>query len=401
MKKGVTGLQNIQLLKWCKEIGVHPIWNFLIGIPAASRPTTTSRWRPVGARLPPAEAVGRQRDPARSLQPELQPGRPARVHQAAAAAVLRVPLRPARSRRATTSPTISPTTTRCRRTCARYADPLVKQRARVEDDLEARRAGLGRPRRSAVRVRHPAARPGAGVGADRRGSRAVSDLRRDHRRQRARRRRAPSGCRRIAGRGLMLNEGAKYLSLAVPVGDYQPSREAMKRLRPLFATPRRRGSPARQSSFHVRQSSTNRRLDGEEEGWKEEGRNQEEGGRRRRRPRRRRSRSATSSTKASPASRRHRVGRLADPDHGSPPLSQLAAARRRPAAAARKPASAAAAARASLSRCSRPAARSGSWSIRRSNRTSRTTSSSRATGKLSVHLLQSAIRAGSGTRSSR
>ena len=33
----------------------------------------------------------------------------------------------------------------------------------------------------------------------------------------------------------MLNEGAKFLSLAVPVGDYQPSREAMKRLRPLFA----------------------------------------------------------------------------------------------------------------------------------------------------------------------
>ena len=39
----------------------------------------------------------------------------------------------------------------------------------------------------------------------------------------------------IADGGLMLNQGAKFLSLAVPVGDYQPSREAMKRLRPLFA----------------------------------------------------------------------------------------------------------------------------------------------------------------------
>jgi len=39
----------------------------------------------------------------------------------------------------------------------------------------------------------------------------------------------------IAGRGLMLNDGAKYLSLAVPIGDYQPSRAAMARLRPLFA----------------------------------------------------------------------------------------------------------------------------------------------------------------------
>jgi hypothetical protein len=39
----------------------------------------------------------------------------------------------------------------------------------------------------------------------------------------------------MASSGLMLNTGAKYLSLAVPIGDYQPSREAMKRLRPLFA----------------------------------------------------------------------------------------------------------------------------------------------------------------------
>ncbi len=36
MKKGVSGLQNIQLLKWCKELGVHPIWNFLIGFPQES-----------------------------------------------------------------------------------------------------------------------------------------------------------------------------------------------------------------------------------------------------------------------------------------------------------------------------------------------------------------------------
>jgi hypothetical protein len=40
----------------------------------------------------------------------------------------------------------------------------------------------------------------------------------------------------FAGRELMLKEGAKYLSLAVPIGDYQPSRGAMTRLRPLFAT---------------------------------------------------------------------------------------------------------------------------------------------------------------------
>src|SRR4029077_2328982 len=36
MKKGVSGLQNIQLLKWCKEIGFHRIGNFLIGFPRES-----------------------------------------------------------------------------------------------------------------------------------------------------------------------------------------------------------------------------------------------------------------------------------------------------------------------------------------------------------------------------
>ena len=33
MRKGVKGLQNIQLLKWCKEFEVTPIWNLLWGFP--------------------------------------------------------------------------------------------------------------------------------------------------------------------------------------------------------------------------------------------------------------------------------------------------------------------------------------------------------------------------------
>ncbi|HXB54650.1 MAG TPA: RiPP maturation radical SAM C-methyltransferase [Vicinamibacteria bacterium] len=33
MRKGVTGLQNIQLLKWCKEVGVEPHWNIIWGFP--------------------------------------------------------------------------------------------------------------------------------------------------------------------------------------------------------------------------------------------------------------------------------------------------------------------------------------------------------------------------------
>ncbi|HEU4325058.1 MAG TPA: RiPP maturation radical SAM C-methyltransferase [Roseiflexaceae bacterium] len=33
MKKGISGVQNIQLLKWCREIGVYPHWNLLWGFP--------------------------------------------------------------------------------------------------------------------------------------------------------------------------------------------------------------------------------------------------------------------------------------------------------------------------------------------------------------------------------
>jgi ribosomal peptide maturation radical SAM protein 1 len=33
MRKGTTALQNIQLLKWCKEFGVSTIWNLLYGFP--------------------------------------------------------------------------------------------------------------------------------------------------------------------------------------------------------------------------------------------------------------------------------------------------------------------------------------------------------------------------------
>src|SRR5262249_23939495 len=33
MRKGVTALQNIRLLKWCAEIGINPAWNLLYGFP--------------------------------------------------------------------------------------------------------------------------------------------------------------------------------------------------------------------------------------------------------------------------------------------------------------------------------------------------------------------------------
>jgi ribosomal peptide maturation radical SAM protein 1 len=33
MRKGVTGIQNVQLLKWCRELGVTPVWGILWGFP--------------------------------------------------------------------------------------------------------------------------------------------------------------------------------------------------------------------------------------------------------------------------------------------------------------------------------------------------------------------------------
>jgi ribosomal peptide maturation radical SAM protein 1 len=33
MRKGVTALQNIQLLKWCAQYGIYPHWNYLFGFP--------------------------------------------------------------------------------------------------------------------------------------------------------------------------------------------------------------------------------------------------------------------------------------------------------------------------------------------------------------------------------
>jgi ribosomal peptide maturation radical SAM protein 1 len=36
MKKGCTGFQNIQLLRWCRELGIEVVWNILAGFPGES-----------------------------------------------------------------------------------------------------------------------------------------------------------------------------------------------------------------------------------------------------------------------------------------------------------------------------------------------------------------------------
>src|SRR5512144_1002972 len=55
MRKGVSALQNIQLLKWCKEFGVQPRWNVLWGFPgeAGEEYERMAAMIPLLAHLPP------------------------------------------------------------------------------------------------------------------------------------------------------------------------------------------------------------------------------------------------------------------------------------------------------------------------------------------------------------
>jgi ribosomal peptide maturation radical SAM protein 1 len=61
MKKGVSSLQNILLLKWCKEIGIVPYWNFIWGFPGESEEEygKVSKIIPLLVHLHPPESYGK------------------------------------------------------------------------------------------------------------------------------------------------------------------------------------------------------------------------------------------------------------------------------------------------------------------------------------------------------
>jgi ribosomal peptide maturation radical SAM protein 1 len=60
MKKGVTAPQNIQVLKWCREFGIHPYWNILWGSPGepAEEYTRMARLVPSLTHLAPPLSLG-------------------------------------------------------------------------------------------------------------------------------------------------------------------------------------------------------------------------------------------------------------------------------------------------------------------------------------------------------
>lgn len=59
MRKGITAIQNVQLLKWCKELGIRPAWNLLWGFPGESPSDyhEMAQLLPLLAHLPPPTAA--------------------------------------------------------------------------------------------------------------------------------------------------------------------------------------------------------------------------------------------------------------------------------------------------------------------------------------------------------
>jgi ribosomal peptide maturation radical SAM protein 1 len=256
MKKGVSGLQNIQLLKWCKEIGITPIWYLLVGFPRES-PEDYFEMARLSARvchLPEPSGVNVIRLDRFSpnfneagqlgfsrLRPlpfyEFLYDLPESARHNLAyyfAYDYKVP-----------------------QDVTRYADPLVrsvhawkttwKHTELVSIDLEDRLIVFDtRPRAKA---------PVSMLTGEDRELFLACDAITDSSALDAS---ASGRLQAIAENGHMLIEGAKYLSLAVPVGDYQPSRAAMKRLRPLFA----RLDPLDRPRVNARFTSVNRQRTG-------------------------------------------------------------------------------------------------------------------------------------------
>jgi len=272
MKKGASGLQNIQLLKWCKEIGVRPLWSFLIGFPgeAADDYLRMRDLTPRVCHLPCPVTVSSIR--LDRFSPNFN-----QSDQFGFTKVRPLPFYdfiydvPDEARRNLAyyfafdykSP----------QEVVRYAEPFIRSvrtwRTRWRH-TELVSVDLG-DRLMLFDTRPRAAAPLTTLAGDERAAYLSCDAITDASQLDASlAARLPS----LAARGLMLNDGSRYLSLAIPVGDYQPSRPALARLRPLFARVDTRDRSRIRAAFRIH---TPRRSDGEKEDWrKEEGWSQEE-----------------------------------------------------------------------------------------------------------------------------
>jgi ribosomal peptide maturation radical SAM protein 1 len=230
MRKGVGALQNVQLLKWCKEMGVDPAWNLIWGFPgeAPEEYDRMARLVPLLTHLPSPDSSGLLR--LDRFSPNFE-----QADRLGFADV--TPLAP--------YPHVYPLPSEAVRNLASYfaygyqeprdvdayTAPLekrVRTWQRVDGKHELFSVDTGthlliwdlRPRRLPLTVLH---------GADRllyKRCDAACDVRRlaEDLEDDGTGRLAPEEVGRrldpLRERGLLLNEGSRYLALAIPLGDY-------------------------------------------------------------------------------------------------------------------------------------------------------------------------------------
>jgi ribosomal peptide maturation radical SAM protein 1 len=247
MKKGVSGLQNIQLLKWCKEIGVTPMWNFLIGFPgeAPADYQWMSDLTPRVCHLPSPFSVSAIR--LDRFSPNFN-----QSEQFGFTRVRPLPFYefvydlPERARRNLAY--YFAYDYKAPQEVARYVEPLVRSvhawrttwrhAELVSVDLEDRLFLFDTRPRAAAPV-------SVLTGVDRDSYLACDGITEASQLDPSQAERLPA----LAARGLMLNDGSRYLSLGIPIGEYQPPRGALARLRPLFARVDARDRPRVRRAF--------------------------------------------------------------------------------------------------------------------------------------------------------
>jgi ribosomal peptide maturation radical SAM protein 1 len=239
MRKGVTALQNVQLLKWCKELSVQPLWNVIWGFPGEP-PEEYARMAALVRRLthlaPPQGFEGLRLD---RFSPNFDDGERLGITDVR-------PLEPYRYIYALPEQSISRLAYffqfrhRDGREPAEYARPFLRalrawtRQHRDSDlfsiDVDGRlliwdfRPGTssalveltGLDRSSYLACDHIADFSALAGLARTHGAADDTDVRRR--------------LDRLVSQGLMIADGDRFLALAIPVGEYQPSHRSVSRV---------------------------------------------------------------------------------------------------------------------------------------------------------------------------
>jgi ribosomal peptide maturation radical SAM protein 1 len=251
MRKGVTALHNIQVLKWCKEFGVTPLWNLIWGFPGEppGEYERMARLAPLLSHLPPPVSFNGLRldrfspnfvDSARFGFDDVAPLRayeyvydvPAHA-RANLAYFFRFRYRDGRDPAAYVEPLVA--ALRRWQRCARSADlfsvdtgehlilcdlrPSTAEPLRILDPIDRtiHRACDAIVDRAHV-IRSVASAFGSGVDGARIGDRLAA----------------------LVAAGIVIEDNGRFLSLALPLGDYVPAPAVIARFYRLLAARGRR-----------------------------------------------------------------------------------------------------------------------------------------------------------------